>query len=84
MDRAAIQCLQSSVADATRLASLLSVPVHEIAVHRFPDGELRVTVGVMAATTILYLPLDQPNDKLMALLFAAEALRRGGTSLSLG
>jgi ribose-phosphate pyrophosphokinase len=52
--------------------------VQEIALHRFPDGELRVTVATAAATTILYLPLDQPNDKLLALLFAAEALRRGG------
>ena len=42
-----------------------------IAVHRFPDGELRVTVGPAAATTIIYASLDQPNDKLLALLFAA-------------
>jgi ribose-phosphate pyrophosphokinase len=75
---AAVQSLPSSIGDATRLASLLGVPVYEIALHRFPDGELRVTVGPAAATTILYIPLDQPNDKLLALLFAAEALRRGG------
>jgi ribose-phosphate pyrophosphokinase len=75
---AAIQCLPSANSDAARLASLLGVPVHEIALHRFPDGELRVTVGPPAATTILYMPLDQPNDKLLALLFAAEALRRDG------
>ena len=31
-----------------------------------------------ADTTILYVPLDRPNDKLLAILFAAEALRRGG------
>jgi ribose-phosphate pyrophosphokinase len=50
----------------------------EIAVHRFPDGELRVTVGPAASTNILYVPLDQPNDKLVSVLFAAEALRRDG------
>ena len=61
---------------AARRAS--GVPLHEIALHRFPDGELRVTVGAAAATTIIYASLDQPNDKLIALLFAAEALRRGG------
>jgi len=61
-----------------RLASWLDVPMHEIALHRFPDGELRVTVGPAAATTILYVPLDQPNDKIVAVLFAAEALRREG------
>jgi ribose-phosphate pyrophosphokinase len=74
----AIQCLPSATSDATRLASRLDVPTHEIALHRFPDGELRVTVGPTAATTILYVPLDQPNDKLVAILFAAEALRREG------
>ena len=31
-------------------------------------------------TTIIYASLDQPNDKLVALLFAAEALRRDGAS----
>jgi ribose-phosphate pyrophosphokinase len=75
---AAIQSLPSGIADATRLAARLGVPAHEIALHRFPDGELRVTVGPAATTTILYVPLDQPNDRLLAILFAAEALRRAG------
>ena len=44
----------------------------------FPDGELRVTVGPAAPTTIVFGSLDQPNEKLIALLFAAEALRREG------
>jgi ribose-phosphate pyrophosphokinase len=78
VNRAAIQSLPSSIGDATRLALLLGVPVHEIALHRFPDGELRVTAGPAAVTTILYVPLNQPNDKLLAVFFAAEALRRGG------
>lgn len=75
---AVLQCLPAGAADAARLAKLLGLPLHAIEVHRFPDGELRVTVGPAAATTILYAPLDAPNDKLVALLFAAEALRRGG------
>ena len=78
MSDVAIQCLPSGAGDAGRLASLLGVPLHEIALHRFPDGELRVTVGPAADTTIIYTSLDQPNDKLIALLFAAEALRRAG------
>lgn len=73
-----LQCLPSGATNAARLAKLLGVPLHAIEVHRFPDDELRVTVGPAAATTILYAPLDAPNDKLLALLFAAEALRRGG------
>jgi ribose-phosphate pyrophosphokinase len=52
--------------------------MYEVALHRFPDGELRVTVGPAAPTTIIYAALDRPNDKLLAILFAAEALRRDG------
>lgn len=79
MSGTVIQCLPEAAADAVRLADKLGVPFHVIDVHRFPDGELRVTVGLAAQTTILYVPLDHPNDKLIALLLAAEALRRGGT-----
>jgi ribose-phosphate pyrophosphokinase len=75
---AALQCLASAADDATRLGARLGIPVHTIAQHRFPDGEIAVTVGPAAPTTILYVPLDQPNDKLLTILFAAEALRREG------
>ena len=78
MTGVAIQSLPAGAGDARRLAARLGVPLHEIALHRFPDGELRVTVGPAAPTTIIYASLDQPNDKLLAMLFAAEALRRGG------
>lgn len=79
MSGTVIQCLPEAAADAARLAEKLGVPCHVIDVHRFPDGELRVTVGPAAPGIILYAPLDHPNDKLIALLLAAEALRRGGT-----
>jgi len=78
MIKMAVQTLPSCAADAKRLAGLLELPLQEIALHRFPDGEIRVTVAPAAATTIVYASLDQPNDKLLAVLFAAEALRRGG------
>lgn len=78
MSDAAIQYLSPARSDAERLASRLGVSAHEIALHRFPDAELRVTIGPAATTTIIYAPLDRPNDKLIALLFAAEALRRNG------
>ena len=73
-----IQSLPSSSRDGARLASRLGIPFHEIAVHRFPDGEIRVTAGPPAPKTIIYASLDRPNEKLIALTFAAEALRRGG------
>jgi len=75
---AVLQCLPSSAGAARRLADRLGVACRDIAVHRFPDEELRVTVAAAAATTIVFASLDKPNDKLLALLFASEALRRGG------
>jgi ribose-phosphate pyrophosphokinase len=73
-----IASLPDSFEAAQRLAKRLGVPCDTIELHRFPDGELRVRVGAAAATTLIHASLDHPNDKLIALLFAAEALRRGG------
>jgi ribose-phosphate pyrophosphokinase len=73
-----LHTLPDGADDARRLAAGLGLPCHDIALHRFPDGEMRVTTGPAAATTIIYASLDRPNDKLIALLFAAEALRRNG------
>ena len=78
MSAAIIQSLPSSSRDAARLAARLGIPFHEIAIHGFPDGEIRVTAAPASPTTIIYASLDRPNEKLIALTFAAEALRRGG------
>lgn len=78
MSGVALHALPDGANDARRLATQLGLPYRDIAVHRFPDGEMRVTTGPVAPTTIIYASLDQPNDKLIALLFAAEALRRNG------
>jgi len=45
MTCAAIQWLPASAVIGGALAERLGVPGLEIALHRFPDGELRVTVG---------------------------------------
>jgi ribose-phosphate pyrophosphokinase len=73
-----LQYLPSSATEAQRLAVRLGLDAREIAVHRFPDEEVRVTVGPAAPNTIVFGSLDRPNEKLLALLFTAEALRRGG------
>ncbi|MBM3552851.1 MAG: ribose-phosphate diphosphokinase [Alphaproteobacteria bacterium] len=78
MKPVAIQYLPSSAAEARRIAARLGLETDEIAIHTFPDGEIRVGVGPPASVTIVFASLDRPNDKLLALLFAAEALRRGG------
>lgn len=78
MNPVAIQCLPSSAAEARRIAVRLGLASDEIAIHTFPDGEIRATVDLVASVTIVHASLDRPNDKLLGLLFASEALRRGG------
>lgn len=78
MNSVAIQCLPSSLAEARRIAARLGLASDEFAVHSFPDGEIRVTVKPAATVAIVYASLDRPNEKLLALLLASEALRRGG------
>jgi len=78
LNKAVLQALPSAAECAQRIASRLGLNAHTIDLHRFPDGELRVTVGPAADTTIIHASLDQPNEKLLAILFAAEALRRAG------
>ncbi|MDD3797753.1 MAG: ribose-phosphate diphosphokinase [Novosphingobium sp.] len=65
---------------ATRLAGALDIPVHEVAVRRFPDGESLVRVENATPTAILYRSLDDPNAKLVELLLAAAALRDNGAA----
>lgn len=78
MSAVRIAALPESTEAARRLAVRLGLPVDLIKLHRFPDGEVRVQVGETAPTMLVYASLDRPNDKLIALLFACEALRRGG------
>jgi phosphoribosylpyrophosphate synthetase len=40
-----IHYLPTSASDGKRLALQLGVSAHEITLHHFPDGEMRVTVG---------------------------------------
>lgn len=67
----------SQLANAT--ASLLGLPVAPVVQHRFPDGESLVRVeseGVDRA--LLFCSLDRPNEKLVEVLLAADAIRRQG------
>lgn len=61
------------------LARALEVPARAVAVHRFPDGESRVTVDAQpGGSAVLVRRLDDPNAKLFEVLLAADALRRSG------
>ncbi|WP_404299180.1 ribose-phosphate diphosphokinase [Alicycliphilus denitrificans] len=67
-------------AAAQRLAAATGLPAQPVARHRFPDGELKLTLpvdgsGSLPANAVLLRSLHQPNEKLVELLLAAEAAR---------
>jgi len=73
-----VQAFADEAAPAGRLAKALGAGLEVIDLHRFPDGEVLPTARAAAPTTILYRSLDHPDAKLIALLLAADALRRAG------
>ena len=61
------------------LADRLAVPYLEVGIHRFPDGESKVTVpSQLPAHVVVCRSLDQPNDKLVELLLCAKTARQLG------
>jgi ribose-phosphate pyrophosphokinase len=64
---------------AERLARALGVEYHQVAVHRFPDGESKVTLpGDLDEELIFCRSLDRPNNKLIELYLACMAARERG------
>jgi len=64
---------------ARRLADYLTVDYQEIQLHRFPDGESKVTLPAeLPAHVALCRSLDQPNAKLVELLLCAQTARAQG------
>ena len=68
---------------ARRLAAQCQLASAQLACHRFPDQELRLTLPFSAdaplpATLVLYRSLDRPNDKLVELLLIARHARSLG------
>lgn len=76
----AVHAFSDGAAGARSLAERLKVPFAEAQTHRFPDGELLVTVPDPAGTVIVHQSLDAPNEKLVELALAAEAWRRLGAT----
>ena len=72
-------------AQGEALAAALGVSFALIEIHRFPDGESKVTVpGPLSGEVIICRSLDHPNDKLIELLLAAQTARElGATKLTL-
>ena len=66
-------------APARSLAEWLRLPYDIVELHRFPDGESKVRLPAsLPAHVILCRSLNQPNDKLIELLLAAETARAAG------
>lgn len=78
MSGASVHFLPDSRAAAEELADCLSIQAHEIFIHRFPDGESRVRIFPVDGTAILFASLNDPNEKLLHLTFAAATLRKDG------
>lgn len=74
-----LHAFDDSFAFARRLARALGGgPPAPVLVHRFPDGESLVRVAPAPRHAILLRTLDRPDEKLVELLLAADALRRRG------
>lgn len=78
MNQAAVHGFPDEGDGARALAEALGCPFGEVAVHRFPDGEVMVSAPDVARTVIVHRSLDRPNEKLVELVLAAEAWRRLG------
>jgi len=69
---------------AERLAEMLAQHLHcaasTLELHRFPDGEIvvRLRTSVTGQRVLLVAHLDHPDDKTLALVFAADAARELG------
>ncbi|MGE0813972.1 MAG: ribose-phosphate diphosphokinase [Vicinamibacterales bacterium] len=66
-------------APARRLAAAAGLAVARAVVHRFPDGEVKLTLPARVPRRVVILrSLHQPNEKLVELLFAARTARELG------
>lgn len=62
-----------------RLAQALELPYAEVDIHRFPDGESKVTLPeILPSQLILCRSLDHPNDKLIELMLTTDTARQQG------
>jgi ribose-phosphate pyrophosphokinase len=62
-----------------RLADALGLPFALVEIHRFPDGESKVTLpSPLPEQIVVCRSLDRPNDKLVELLLIARTAREMG------
>jgi ribose-phosphate pyrophosphokinase len=72
-------CFEDEHAPAQAAAQALGIPCAVIERHRFPDGELRLRLPeLLPPHAIIWRGLQQPNEKLVELLLAAQTARQLG------
>lgn len=81
---ATLHAFAEDMAPANRLAAALGIGCQIVTSRRFPEGERQVQVGETGPATLLYRTLADPDERLVELLLAADALRdRGARRLTL-
>ncbi|MDP1684803.1 ribose-phosphate diphosphokinase [Hydrogenophaga sp.] len=74
-----VLCFDDEAALAGRAASALGMALAIIERHRFPDGEMRLRLPAeVPDRVVLWRGLQQPNEKLVEVLLAAQTARRLG------
>lgn len=74
-----VQAFTDSIAYARQVARAMDTKVAAVKTHRFPDGETLVRVAAPAARhAVLVRSLNDPNEKLVETMLAADALRHAG------
>jgi ribose-phosphate pyrophosphokinase len=66
------------------LANQLHIEEGKLIIKRFPDGEsyVRIDSSVKAKVVILFCTLNNPNKKILALMFTAQTLKELGAKVS--
>ena len=80
-----VLCFDDEAVLAGQAASALGMAVAVVERHRFPDGEMRLRLPAeLPDRVVLWRGLQQPNEKLVEVLLAAQTARRlGAKHLSL-
>ena len=77
---AMVLALPGSASLASRISELAAIPLGTLESRQFPDGETYLRIGAECAdkSVVLVCTLDRPNDKILPLLFLADAARTLG------
>jgi len=75
-------CFDDYALQSRLLAEALDLPLHIIDRHRFPDGEVKITLPTALPEHVIFCrSLNDPNEKLVELLLAAKTARELGAKV---